>query len=536
VKTAWIAAISSAHRDLSSSDWAALKMIGYSAVALRYFDDASDASVWSESAKAIAHASMLPVWLWLPESALRSESHLEKSLPSLGACDNGVATLLIESKDSAKDLSLQLKPIRAYAAKIALGLRIVVTRTPFQTSPDQECERVDWLDIEDEDHSRIKDSSYSASLLRITDSLELMQQTPADSHRSIVIPSTYLEPRPNKDGSTQRGLDWLNFSDEIVSYWVREIEKIARNNPDPAGRLVFVRGNPLGLARALSEAGSSSPQPDSYHAIELRAPNAATTPQPTPRVAIVLHLFYLELWNEFAEALSAMPEMYDLYVTVPIGLAWSFSEAIRTLPVNVFILPVANCGRDVLPFFVVHSRYDLTRYEVICKLHSKRSLHVTRNKQTPLNVTDGEDWRSKLKDGLLGTPAQIVTILSEFRASPRVGMICPAGFIQPLAVGTAGSLYRWRELIAQMQLDAPNAAYFAAGTMFWARISAIRALLDLRLTDADFESERGQLDYTLHHALERMFGLTVAASGYQIVATPKAHTQDDPTTRLAQGE
>ncbi len=50
--------------------------------------------------------------------------------------------------------------------------------------------------------------------------------------------------------------------------------------------------------------------------------------------------------------------------------------------------------------------------------------------------------------------------------------------------------------------------------MFWLRPAALRLLLDAHLEVAEFETEAGQLDGTLAHAVERVFSLSASAGGF----------------------
>ena len=74
-------------------------------------------------------------------------------------------------------------------------------------------------------------------------------------------------------------------------------------------------------------------------------------PEPAP-VAVVLHLYYLDMWEEFATSLAAQTFDFDLWVTLTddgaAGHAQSLRRAItaRFPAARVHILP--NHGRDIL--------------------------------------------------------------------------------------------------------------------------------------------------------------------------------------------
>ena len=63
--------------------------------------------------------------------------------------------------------------------------------------------------------------------------------------------------------------------------------------------------------------------------------------------------------------------------------------------------------------------------------------------------------------------------------------------------------------------------------MFWARLEALRPLLDAHLDDWEFEPEQGQVDGTLAHALERMFMLAADSAGYRAVTTAELGGRPD---------
>jgi lipopolysaccharide biosynthesis protein len=54
--------------------------------------------------------------------------------------------------------------------------------------------------------------------------------------------------------------------------------------------------------------------------------------------------------------------------------------------------------------------------------------------------------------------------------------------------------------------------------MFMARAKAIEPLMTTRFAAEDFETEAGQIDGTLAHAIERGLALSVAASGMRLAS------------------
>ena len=61
---------------------------------------------------------------------------------------------------------------------------------------------------------------------------------------------------------------------------------------------------------------------------------------------------------------------------------------------------------------------------------------------------------------------------------------------------------------------------FPAGSMYWCRLQALRPLLDVQLSEAEFEDETGQVDGTLAHAIERIVIGAVQAAGYRAQPWP----------------
>lgn len=243
-----------------------------------------------------------------------------------------------------------------------------------------------------------------------------------------------------------------------------------------------------------------------------RSATRATTPR-MPQTAVILHLFYEELWQEMAGYIENVPSLDRLYVSIPMNASRALEESITQRFPVALVRRVPNRGRDVLPFLQWLDVAALHGIEVVCKIHTKRSPHVP----------SGEAWRHDLLDKLLGSPAAVLEALSSFHADPRLGILAPAGHVVP-------STYYWERNARQVELlcqrmgkDLRDSVFdYVAGSMFWGRVAALAPLRRLHLRDEDFETESGAVDGALHHALERCFPVAAGLAGFTMAQTRNA--------------
>lgn len=237
------------------------------------------------------------------------------------------------------------------------------------------------------------------------------------------------------------------------------------------------------------------------------------TPQSinSKNIAIQAHIFYPDLAPELARALAKFPASFDLLISTPElqnepFLRNQFQGITNLKKLRILITP--NRGRDLGPMIYGFGK-ELLNYDYFAHIHTKKSSATNEI---------GDAWRKYLVKGLLdssqGRTLKILDLLEKY------GLVYPQKFplidVQNLQWGenhnTASALCN------QMNVAAPAPGYieFPAGSMFWAKTSALRPLLELPLTLEDFELENGQTDGTIMHAIERSLTHLCLARGYPV--------------------
>jgi hypothetical protein len=224
---------------------------------------------------------------------------------------------------------------------------------------------------------------------------------------------------------------------------------------------------------------------------------------------IFLHLYYQDLAPIFAECLSRVDAPHALYISTDSeAKAAHISQVLPAAELRVF----ENRGRDIYPkFYGFGDAY--VAHDIVLHLHSKKSRHFG----------DTNEWLAHILDCILGSTETINRILSLFASVPRLGLVAPVVTKEVLsAAHWAANRAIAQELAARtdppMRLPPDAELRFPVGSMFWARSAAIRPLLDLHLPQVAFHPERGQLDGTVAHALERLVGVACTETGHHMIS------------------
>jgi GT2 family glycosyltransferase/glycosyltransferase involved in cell wall biosynthesis len=235
------------------------------------------------------------------------------------------------------------------------------------------------------------------------------------------------------------------------------------------------------------------------------------SPTPLPRpsaLAVVCHLFHVDVVDEIHHYLSHIPCAADLFISTDTLdkhdlIERRFGDWDKGR-VTVRIMP--NRGRDLAPKLVgfrdVHERY-----EYVLHLHSKASRH---DKMLA-------PWRGFLLENLLGSKEIVYSVFEVFSRQPQIGIVFPQHYEYIRHWLDWGSNYACAQALATrlgIALSPQRTLDFPSGSMFWARTAALRPLLDLGLSFSDFPPETGQTDGMLAHALERLYLYACERAGF----------------------
>lgn len=247
---------------------------------------------------------------------------------------------------------------------------------------------------------------------------------------------------------------------------------------------------------------------DTRHAVSVYDSDAFTKINgviPTSELAVVIHLYYPEMLDYFENILKRLGDIEkDIFITIPIDKYDANVHKIKKSLPKSTVLAVPNRGRDVLPFVQVLKALSTLGYTKVLKVHSKKSPHRD----------DGDVWRDEMINNLIPADKKGIKGIISTLNKKNTALIGPAGEYVSLLVSFNATKHHTKKMLenifghttAEDVINRVDEYGFFGGTMFWARVDALKDIVDL-VGPRDFEIELGQQDSTLAHSLERLFSV-----------------------------
>jgi lipopolysaccharide biosynthesis protein len=231
--------------------------------------------------------------------------------------------------------------------------------------------------------------------------------------------------------------------------------------------------------------------------------------------AIILHLYYIDLWNEFKEKLLQLPSNeYELYITL-CETNPDITDLIKSTFPASYVIKTKNKGYDIGPFIKTFQYIidNNKKYDTIIKIHGKKSVH-----HPVLGIT----WRTNLVNALIGNKEQFINNNSIILSTDNKMLTC-SNYIY-----TADDYNILKDhfdnIISTFNLSKEyiNKHQWCAGTMFVSDFNVLYNFLSaLDLNKLYNMLPDGASGHGLPHALERILGYIVNISGYKISSTFK---------------
>lgn len=218
------------------------------------------------------------------------------------------------------------------------------------------------------------------------------------------------------------------------------------------------------------------------------------------KAAMLAHVYYVELWDEIRAMHAALPAGSPLLVTAPPANMAALRGLAGGDPL-IRLIEHPNRGRDIAPFVHVLGSGALDGFDAVLKVHTKKSPHLMM----------GDLRRRALYAALAGSTGAVSHVLAQF-GDQNTGVVGPGPYFRARPSFMMDNRPMVERLAGQMEAE-PRVGFFE-GSMFWFRPGALMPLRELGLQTTDFDAEAGQIDGTLHHAVERLPCLAAARAGF----------------------
>lgn len=349
--------------------------------------------------------------------------------------------------------------------------------------------------------------NYSGMVFDYHEAVQISRQAAIAPYKKfrVICPSWDNEAR--RPG---RGISFINSTPHVYKQWLSHLCDYTYKQFEASERLIFINAWNEWAEGAYLEPdrkfgygyleSTYQAQNEFYRKLDYFDNNRLSYKKLAKKntIAVICHLYFFSLWPEIKASLQNIPQEFDLFINVQFDLDFdSIQEIEKSFP-NVYISAYENRGRDILPFIKVLERIKTQDYHYICKIHTKKSPHRV----------DGDRWRNHLILSLIGSQERINHIFQCFENDKQLGLVVARDNLYSYKEWTGSNDQQLRAFAQKMSLPMPKDFIFPAGSMFWFRPQSLLPLLDYIDMDS-FEKEAAQIDGTMAHAVERLFGLSV---------------------------
>lgn len=241
------------------------------------------------------------------------------------------------------------------------------------------------------------------------------------------------------------------------------------------------------------------------------------------KVALMMHLYFEDLFEDMVKYIVSMPEQVDIYISTNTNDKKIYLEEIieknkYNNNYNITILVVENRGRDVSSLLVGLKKY-VKLYHYICFIHDKKvgSLKYGIN---------GFMYGLHSYESVLFSKDYVDNIIYTFEKEEKLGLLVPPLYQYNVWYSTVSGPHKgWGQNVdvakyfikkykLNLNIDFNKTPIAPYGSIFWFRVKAIESLFDINFNYEDFDSEPLKDDGTISHVIERIYPYIAKSNGY----------------------
>ena len=221
----------------------------------------------------------------------------------------------------------------------------------------------------------------------------------------------------------------------------------------------------------------------------------------TIRLAVLVHVYYYDLWPELRNYLNNIEQDFDLFVNI-VESVWqpNIHEGIRRDFPEARILVTKNRGKDVGGQLASMGHLDFDKYDLFCLIHTKKSPHIS--------PVVSNQWRNDLISALLGSKDKVKTNLEIMRRDAKIGVLGSRYWRNTEVSNNSANYYKLLDEFA-IKPEARECEY-VAGTMMFVRPQVMKPIYEkfgnVELEDGDNKDLKFHMDGQIAHSLERIIG------------------------------
>ena len=205
---------------------------------------------------------------------------------------------------------------------------------------------------------------------------------------------------------------------------------------------------------------------------------------------------FINSWNNWIEGSYLEPD--DIYGYASLN---ALSKALFNLPFSKINYNLSNINKSVQIAVQAHIYYEDLISEIINNTNNikyKYDLYITTNSIKKKNI--------------------VSEIISDFETNNKLGFIFPESYYECIEYtwDTDNIIKNYMNYILNKIFPGNNIKNdfdFPAGNMFWAKVDAIYQLFEQNI-EKECPDEKNMSDYTILHAIERIWLFVVKLNGY----------------------